>query len=74
MVELHDHERTQCEVWSRVMGYHRPITNFNPGKQQEHKDRVYFKESKKDGMCGLSHQCKRSTCTCKKVKGYGDEL
>ena len=25
--ELKDEERTRCEVWTRVMGYHRPITN-----------------------------------------------
>ena len=30
---LHDHERQRCEVWTRVMGYHRPVSEFNPGKQ-----------------------------------------
>lgn len=43
-IELKDDERTPCEVWSRCMGYHRPITFWNPGKQQEHRDRVAFKE------------------------------
>lgn len=37
-------ERTRCEIWSRVMGYHRPVSNWNPGKQSEHADRVNFKE------------------------------
>lgn len=32
-----------CEVYTRVMGYHRPVTDFNRGKQAEHSDRVYFK-------------------------------
>lgn len=36
-------ERSRCEVWTRVMGYHRPIAAFNKGKQQEHKDRTTFR-------------------------------
>lgn len=39
-----DEERVKCEVWDRVMGYHRPVTEWNKGKQQEHKDRVRFHE------------------------------
>jgi len=31
-----------CEVWTRVMGYHRPVTEFNPGKQSEYQERKYF--------------------------------
>lgn len=30
---IKDSERTKCEVWTRVMGYHRPIDSFNVGKQ-----------------------------------------
>lgn len=48
-IELKDEERTPCECWSRVMGYHRPISAFNRGKQQEHRDRLKFKESKANG-------------------------
>lgn len=40
---LTDDERTRCEVWTRVMGYHRPVSAFNPGKQQEHRDRVPYR-------------------------------
>jgi anaerobic ribonucleoside-triphosphate reductase len=39
-----DTERTACEVWSRVMGYHRPISAYNAGKQAEHRERRYFRE------------------------------
>ena len=39
-----DSERQVTEVWSRVMGYHRPVSAFNAGKQQEHRDRVLFRE------------------------------
>jgi hypothetical protein len=30
------------------MGYFRPISFYNPGKQQEHRDRKFFTESKTD--------------------------
>ena len=31
------------EVYSRVVGYYRPVTHFNPGKQEEFRKRVNFK-------------------------------
>ena len=31
------------EVYSRVVGYYRPVTYFNPGKQEEFRKRVNFK-------------------------------
>lgn len=43
-IKLEDHERQRCEVWSRVMGYHRPTVSWNIGKQQEWKDRKPFVE------------------------------
>lgn len=42
---LDDKERTKCEVWTRVMGYFRPVSGYNKGKQSEFKERKYFKES-----------------------------
>ena len=42
--KLDDTERTRCEVWTRVMGYHRPVAAWNPGKQSEHAERRYFIE------------------------------
>ncbi len=44
-VKLNDEERTRCELWTRVMGYLRPTSSFNKGKQSEYKDRKYFKEN-----------------------------
>lgn len=41
---LDDSERQLCEIWTRVMGYHRPITSFNAGKQGEVAERRYFRE------------------------------
>jgi anaerobic ribonucleoside-triphosphate reductase len=41
--QLEEHERQRCEVWTRVMGYHRPVSQFNAGKQSEHKERKFYK-------------------------------
>lgn len=35
----------ECEVWTRVMGYHRPVSSFNVGKKGEHAERTHFRES-----------------------------
>lgn len=37
-------KRTKCVVYTRVMGYFRPIESFNTGKKGEHKERVQFSE------------------------------
>jgi anaerobic ribonucleoside-triphosphate reductase len=49
IVELKDEERQRCEVWTRVMGYFRPVTSFNTGKQGEFAERVCFREPRLDG-------------------------
>jgi len=42
-VQLKEEDRTRCEIWTRVMGYFRPVSQFNTGKKQEYADRkVYF--------------------------------
>ena len=46
VVILNDEERQKCEVWTRVMGYHRPVSEFNLGKKSEHRERRHFRESK----------------------------
>jgi ribonucleoside-triphosphate reductase len=33
-----------CEIWTRVMGYYRPKSAFNTGKQGEYEERVSFNE------------------------------
>ena len=42
---LAESERTRCEVWTRVMGYHRPVSAFYRGKQSEHAERRPFLEA-----------------------------
>jgi hypothetical protein len=49
-IELKTEERTPCEVWTRVMGYHRPVTAFNAGKQAEHAERCYFNEKPRGSL------------------------
>ncbi len=43
---LTDEERQPCEVWTRVMGYHRPVASFNIGKKGEHCERRFFREER----------------------------
>ncbi len=45
-IQLADDERQPCEVWTRVMGYHRPVASFNIGKQGEHNERRFFAEER----------------------------
>lgn len=45
-----DKERTRCEVWTRVMGYHRPVSHFNVGKKAEHYSRKHFQECVADNV------------------------
>ncbi len=34
--------QAKTEVFSRVCGYHRPVQNWNKGKQEEFKDRKQY--------------------------------
>ncbi|HEY8025030.1 MAG TPA: anaerobic ribonucleoside-triphosphate reductase [Burkholderiaceae bacterium] len=43
-IALTDAERQPCEIWTRVMGYHRPMSSFNIGKKGEFHERKYFDE------------------------------
>ena len=45
-ITLRNDERQRCEVWTRVMGYHRPVASFNIGKKGEHGERRFFVEER----------------------------
>ncbi len=45
-ITIQDEERRECEVWTRVMGYYRPVSEFNIGKKSEHAERRFFREEK----------------------------
>lgn len=38
-------ERTKCEVYSRIVGYLRPVSQWNPGKEAEFYKRKTYKVS-----------------------------
>ena len=44
ILRIENEERQRCEVWTRVMGYHRPVASFNIGKKGEHRERKQFLE------------------------------
>jgi hypothetical protein len=46
ILEQNSQLRTKCLVYTRVMGYHRPVESFNIGKKGEHKQRTHFDERK----------------------------
>jgi len=46
-LELLQEKRTKCLVYTRVMGYHRPVESFNIGKKGEHRQRLHFVEDEK---------------------------
>ena len=47
--------RTATDIYSRCMGYHRPVEYWNAGKQQEHRDRKLFRESRVQFLEGAGH-------------------
>ena len=54
ILEKHSDKRTKCSVYTRVMGYHRPVEAFNIGKKGEFAERVHFQE------CACDRREKRS--------------
>jgi anaerobic ribonucleoside-triphosphate reductase len=41
--------KVPCEVYSRVVGYLRPVRNWNDGKKQEFAERKTFKVQQNQG-------------------------
>lgn len=59
-IALTDAERQPCEVWTRVMGYHRPVSEFNRGKKSEYYSRKCFVEEK-----AVAHlETESEICSC----------
>ena len=42
ILKLLENKRQKCIVYTRVMGYHRPVESFNIGKTGEHRQRKQF--------------------------------
>jgi len=47
ILEANKDKRQKCTVYTRVMGYHRPVESFNVGKTGEHEQRKQFTEYRK---------------------------
>jgi len=45
LLSLRESKRQKCIVYTRVMGYHRPVESFNVGKTGEHRQRKQFTEA-----------------------------
>ncbi len=48
--EIDNSERQENEVWTRVMGYYRPISAFNVGKRQEARERPMYDRVYPEGV------------------------
>lgn len=44
ILEANKANRQECEVYTRIMGYFRPVSQYNKGKQSEYNERVWFTE------------------------------
>ena len=49
-ITLEDSERQECERYSRVMGYLRPVSDWNIGKRQEFAERHLYNENEFNGV------------------------
>ena len=59
--------KTKCEVYSRVVGYLRPVANWNEGKAEEYKDRVVFKAGGNDSKQSKAKRIQNSSKNKKKA-------
>jgi hypothetical protein len=54
-------ERSKCEIYTRVMWYHRPVSFYNLWKKSEFYSRTYFKWSEANASFNVEHSC---GCSC----------
>lgn len=43
--------QVDCEVWSRVVGYFRPVSQWNKGKQSEYDERIEYRVEVAGSLC-----------------------
>ncbi len=60
-------QRTRCEVYSRVVGYLRPVDQWNEGKQAEFAERTTYSI----GPSGKESQAETAEAACKVECGCG---
>ena len=54
-------KKVMCEVYSRIVGYFRPVENWNEGKKQEFSERVMFEV----GRSNMTNKPMMQTCEIK---------
>ena len=55
MVKKSEKKRTKCEIFTRIVGYLRPVNLWNEGKQAEFRDRIMFLKQKRDNPLQNPH-------------------
>ena len=60
--EMSEVQGSKCEVYSRVVGYLRPVQNWNKGKKEEFKERRTFEVKKP--ACACSSASKEDSKAC----------
>ena len=55
ILKVNEPQRQPVECWTRIMGYFRPISEYNRGKRAEFEERVWFTEKK---TCGIRQKKK----------------
>lgn len=58
------YQRTKCEVWTRVMGYIRPVSSFNLGKKAEYRQRQNFTEERVNNSPFIKKYLEAKVCSC----------
>ena len=49
--------RTKCEIYTRVMWYHRPVSFYNLWKKSEFYSRTYFKTNDANSSFNNMYAC-----------------
>ena len=57
----------KCEVYSRIVGYFRPVSNWNIGKKEEFKDRLEY-----DDAIALSKEFENEETVCQPFLNMND--
>lgn len=58
----------ECEVYSRIVGYFRPVQRWNVGKKEEYRERLEYEEARTLGHSfegASSQQAERARPTLK---------
>lgn len=56
--ELAECRGSDCEVYTRIVGYYRSVKNWNKGKREEYGERKLFKENnlRTEEMCACGNE------------------